>query len=131
MGEAKDIWKRLFFVLYNNNQPDDDLPTMWTSFKAEGFQDAHMMAAIESFGHLLQEDVRDKLKGVCSSETNLLFSMKEDSFLKDDLWHLLFSAFRDKASGPIDSKRFLSLYSEGSTPMTMFYFGFRNFQKKN
>ena len=70
MGKVKDIWKRLFFVLYNNNQPDDDLPTMWTSFKAEGFQDAHLMAAIESFGHLLQEVVRDKLKGVCSSETN-------------------------------------------------------------
>ena len=53
--------------------------------------------------------------------------MKEVSFLKDDFWHLLFSAFRDKASSPIDSKRFLSLCSEGSTPMTMFYFGFRNF----
>ena len=76
MGEAKDIWKRLFFVLYNNNQPDDDLPTMWTSFKAEGFQDAHMMAAIESFGHLLQEDVRDKFAVVRPTNEGRLFSQR-------------------------------------------------------
>ena len=48
MGEAKEIWKRLFFVLHNNKQPDDDLPTMWTPFKAENLQDGDLETAIES-----------------------------------------------------------------------------------
>ena len=63
MGESEDFWKRLFFVLHNNKQPDDDLPTMWTSFKAENLQDGNLETAIESFSHLLQDNVKEKLKG--------------------------------------------------------------------
>ena len=47
MGEAKEIWKRLFFVLHNNKQPDDDLPTMWTPFKAGNLQDGDLETAVE------------------------------------------------------------------------------------
>ena len=67
MGEAKEIWKRLFFVLHNNKQPDDDLPTMWTPFKAGNLQDGDLKTAIESISHLLQDNVREKLNSVCGA----------------------------------------------------------------
>ena len=31
----EEFWKRLFNLLFNNNEPDDDLPNMWAQFKAE------------------------------------------------------------------------------------------------
>ena len=78
MGEAKEIWKRLFFVLHNNKQPDDDLPTMWTPFKAGNLQDGDLETAVESISHLLQDDVREKLTSLCSAnktrKANLLYS---------------------------------------------------------
>ena len=67
MGEAKEIWKRLFFVLHNNKQPDDDLPTMWIPFKAENLKDDDLKTAIESINHLLQDNVRERLNSVCGA----------------------------------------------------------------
>ena len=67
MGEAKEIWKRLFFVLHNNKQPDDDLPTMWTPFKAGNLQDDDLKTAIQSISHLLPDNVKEKLNSLCSA----------------------------------------------------------------
>ena len=99
MGEAKEIWKRLFFVLHNSKQPDDDLPNMWTPFKAGNLQDGDLETAIERISHLLTDDVRKKLNSLCSAnktgKANLLYSMEADSLLKDDFWYLLFPGIRD------------------------------------
>ena len=80
MGEAKEIWKRLFFVLHNNKQPDDDLPTMWTPFKAGSLQDGDLETAIESISHLLPDNVREKLKSLCNAKkagkANSFYSMQ-------------------------------------------------------
>ena len=124
MDEAKEIWKRLFFVLHNNKQPDDDLPTMWTPFKAGNLQDGDLESAIESIGHLLQDDVRKKLNSLCSAnkegKANLLYSMKEDSLLNDDFWCLLFSAFRDRGCSPIDDTMKICILEGGQMKqMTM------------
>ena len=70
MGEAKEIWKRLFFVLHNNKQPDDELPTMWTPFKAGNLQDSDLETAIESISHLLPENVRDRLESLLQELTS-------------------------------------------------------------
>ena len=124
MGEAKEIWKRLFFVLHNNKQPDDDLPTMWTPFKAGNLQDSDLETAIESINHLLTDNVRKKLKSMCSAnktdKSNLLYSMEKDSLLKDDFWHLLFRAFRDKGCSPIDDNMKICILEGGQMKqMTM------------
>ena len=124
MGEAKEIWKRLFFVLHNNKQPDDELPTMWIPFKAGNLQDGDLETAIESISHLLQENVREKLKSLCSAKktgkTNLLYSMEADSLLKDDFWYLLFRAFRDRGCSPIDDNLKISILEGGQMKqMTM------------
>ena len=124
MGEAKEIWKRLFFVLHNNKQPDDDLPTMWTPFKAENLQDSDLETAIESISHLLPENVRERLKRLCSADktgkTNLLYSMEAESLLKDDFWRLLFQAFRDRGCSPIDANLKIGILEGGQLKqMTM------------
>ena len=123
MGEAREIWKRLFFVLYNNKQPDHDLPTMWTLFKAENFTEEDLKAAIESISHLLQENVRDKLKRLCrahETKKELLYSMEEDSLFKDDFWRLLFGAVRDRGCVPIDGNLKISILEGGQMKqMTM------------
>lgn len=123
MGEAKEIWKRLFFVLHNNKQPDDDLPTMWTPFKAGNLQDSELETAIESISHLLPENVREKVNSLCSAnkrgKTNLLHSMK-DSLLNDDFWYLLFRAFRDRGCSPSDDTMKICILEGGKVKqMTM------------
>ena len=72
MGEAKEIWKRLFFVLHNNKQHDDDLPSMWTLFKADNLKDDDLETAIESISHLLPDNVRERLKSLCSDNLSLI-----------------------------------------------------------
>ena len=123
MAEAKEIWKRLFFVLLNNKEPDNDLPNMWTLFKAENFTEEDLKAAIESISHLLQENVRDKLNRLCrahKTKKELLYSMKEDSLFKDDFWRLLFGAVRDRGCGSIDGNLKISILEGGQMKqMTM------------
>ena len=106
MEEPTEIWKRLFFVLYNNKQPDDDLPNMWTLFKAKNFQEVELKIAIESISHLLEPGARESLNRLGSAEktrrTELLYSMKDDPTFNDDFWHLLFRAVRDRGCNPID-----------------------------
>ena len=124
MGEAIQIWKRLFFVLHKNKQPDDDLPTMWTPFKAGNLQDSDLVTAIESIGHQLPDNVREKLKSLCTANktrtANLLYSMQAESLLKDDFWYLLFRAFRDRGCSPIDDNMKICIVEGGQTKqMTM------------
>ena len=124
MGEAKEIWKRLFFVLHNNKQPDDDLPTMWTPFKAGNLQDSDLKAAIESIDSLLQDNVRERLNSLCSAnktkKANLLYSMKEDSLLNDNFWYQLFRAVRDRGCSPIDDTMKICILEGGQMKqMTM------------
>lgn len=124
MGEVKEIWKRLFFVLHNNKQPDDDLPTMWTLFKAGNLQDDDLETAIKSIRHLLPDNVREKLKSLCGANktgaANLLYSMQADSSLKDDFWYLLFRAFRDTGCSPIDDSLKICIQEGGQMKqMTM------------
>ena len=124
MGQANEVWKRLFFLLYNNREPDDDLPTMWTSFKAVNLQYSDLETAIESIGHLLQEDVKEKVSSLFIAEetdtANLLNLMKEDSLLEDDFWYLLFRAVRDRSCGPIDDNMKICILEGGQTKqMTM------------
>ena len=59
MGEAntKGIWKRLFDLLFNNKEPDDELPDMWAQFKKGHLHRSEIRTAIESFKELLPEDV--------------------------------------------------------------------------
>ena len=71
MGEAsyKEIWKRLFNLLFNNKEPDDELPNMWAQFKAENLHRSDIRRAIESLKDSLHEDVRKKLCDI-NSEGN-------------------------------------------------------------
>ena len=124
MGEAREIWKRLFFLLYNNKEPDNDLPTMWTLFKAANLQDSDLMAAIESIRHKLEDEVREKLDSLFSADktgtANLLYLMKEDSLLKDDFWYLLFGAVRDRGCSPINDNMKICILEGGQMKqMTM------------
>ena len=62
MGEAntKGIWKTLFDLLFNNKEPDDELPDMWAQFKKGHLHRSEIRTAIDSFKDFLPEDVRKK-----------------------------------------------------------------------
>merc|ERR1719264_179630 len=97
---------------------------MWTPFKAGNLQDGDLETAIESISHLLPENVKEKLKSLCSANKtengNLLYSMKEDSLLNDDFWCLLFSAFRDRGCSPTDNNLKICILEGGQMKqMTM------------
>ena len=68
MGEAnaKDIWKRLFNLLFNNKVPDEELPNMWAQFKAGNLHKSDIRRALESFKNHLHEDVRKQLSDIGS-----------------------------------------------------------------
>ena len=53
--DAKEIWKRLFLLLVNNKESDDDLPSMWTQFKGKQLNTSDIEAAIQSMKDLLEE----------------------------------------------------------------------------
>ena len=61
VSEEKGFWKRLFFSLYNNPQPDDVIPKMWAQFKADNLQGPDVEKAIKKIMHGLQENVKKKL----------------------------------------------------------------------
>ena len=69
MGDAntkEEFWKRLFNVLFNNKEPDDELPNMWAQFKAENLHRSDIRTAIESLKDYLHEDTR---KNLCDINT--------------------------------------------------------------
>ena len=79
MGDAntkEEFWKRLFNLLFNNKEPDDELPNMWAQFKAGNLHGSDIRTAIESLKDYLHEDVRKKLSDI-NSEGNV----DEDSLL--------------------------------------------------
>ena len=125
MGEAKEIWKRLFFVLLNNTQPDDSMPSMWAQFKTERLKESELRIVIESISDLLSDGVKGSLSRLLSDEektcnANLLYAMQTDPSLKDDFWYLLFRAVRDRDCRPIDDSRRLRINEGGETKeMTM------------
>ena len=124
MSEATEIWKRLFFLLHNNGQPDNDLPSMWTRFKAGHFQKSDLKIAIADNSDILSDDVRKRLNTLFSEEettnSSLLFTMQTEPLLKDDFWCLLFRAIRDNECTPIDDSTSISIVEAGQTKqMTM------------
>ena len=68
MSEASGNWKRLFFLLFNNNQPDDELPDMWAQFKSSNLQKCEIDAAIENIKNDLKEPVKERLNHLLSDE---------------------------------------------------------------
>ena len=81
MGEAKEIWKRLFFVLLNNTQPDDSMPSMWAQFKTERLKESELRIVIESISDLLSDGVKGSLSRLLGDEektcnANLLYAMR-------------------------------------------------------
>ena len=67
---AKEIWRRLFNLLFNNKEPDDELPNMWAQFKAGNLHGSDIRTAIESLKDYLHEDVRKELSEI-GSEGNV------------------------------------------------------------
>ena len=124
MSEATEIWKRLFFLLHNNGQPDNDLPSIWTRFKAGHLQKSDLKTAIADISDTLRDDVRKRLNTLFSEEkttnASLLYAMQTEPLLKDDFWRLLFRAIRDSECTPIDDNTSISIVEAGqSKPMTM------------
>ena len=124
MSEATEIWKRLFFLLHNNCQPENDLPSMWTRFKAGHLQKSDLKIAIADISDTLSDDVRKRLNTLFSEEettnSSLLYAMQTEPLLKDDFWCLLFGAIRDSECPPIDNNTSISIVEAGQTKqMTM------------
>ena len=116
MGETntKEIWKRLFNVLFNNKVPDDELPNMWSQFKEDNLHTSEIRIAFESLKEYLHEDVRTKLCGISSEggadEVSLLAALRDCSQLDDNFWRLLFTAIRDREVEQVgEEKRILIL----------------------
>ena len=114
MDEAHGFWKKLFFLLHNNSQPDSDLPYMWAQFKANNLQKSDITTALENVGDQLRDEVRSRLESILSDETaNCLDLMKNCPQFEDDFWCLLFSAIRDRESTPISSDKKVPILEGG------------------
>ena len=94
MGEAntkEEIWKRLFNLLFNNKEPDDELSNMWAQFKAENLHRSDIRTAIESLKDYLHEDARKKLCDINSEE-----NVNNDSLLAPSVKYQLPNEVIDK-----------------------------------
>ena len=83
------MWKRLFNLLFNNKEPDDELPNMWTQFKEEHLHRSDIRTAIESFKDHLHEDVRKILCDVSSEGSADQASLLASSLKECSLQHPL------------------------------------------
>ena len=124
MGEANGIWKRLFFLLHHNKQPDIDLPTIWTRFKQDNFRDSDLELAIGRISYLLKESEKEKLNSIRGAHTtsthcerSLLDFLADDPLLKDDFWYLLFKAVRDIGCSPLDKNMQICVLEGGQTKL--------------
>ena len=105
MGEAntKGIWKTLFDLLFNNKEPDDELPDMWAQFKKGHLHRSEIRTAIESFKDFLPEDVRKKFCELNSEGSEVSSTMTECSLqefqLLDDFMGKLFDLSIDENGG--------------------------------
>ena len=117
--DAKEIWKRLFFLVVNNEESDDDLPSMWTQFKRKQLNTSDIEAAIRSIKDQLEENVKVKLESLLGEEgitgARILDSMKGCFLLGDDFWRLLFTAIRDRESHPIGNDMTVPILEGGQT----------------
>ena len=68
-ANSKETWKRLFNILFNNKEPDDALPDMWSQFKKENLHRSEIRTAIESFKDDLHEAARRKFCSMSSEES--------------------------------------------------------------
>ena len=60
-SEADEPWKRLLFLLFNKQQPDEGLPNMWTQFKRENAKKSgQIREAFQSIRHRPRERVRER-----------------------------------------------------------------------
>ena len=125
MGEAQEPWKRLFFLLLNNQQPDGNLPNMWIQFKRENAEKPGCIkSAVDCIRDRLSENERKAWEKLCSKvpddEANLLRQMKDCPQLGDHFWQMLFAAIRDRGSAPIGSDKTVPILEAGQTKqMTM------------
>ena len=123
-ANTKESWKRLFFLLFNNKEPDDQLPLMWAQFKRKQLNRSDLEAAIQSFKDQLEDNVIEELDTLLSdkatSVASLLEMMGRCSLLGDDFWCLLFTAIRDRESHPIGDDKTVPILEGGQTKlMTM------------
>ena len=124
MGEANGIWKRPFFVLHYNKQPNIDLPNIWSRFKQDNLRDSDLELAIRRISYLLKESEKEKLNSIRSAyttstdcERSLLDFLNDDPLLKDDFWYLLFKAVRDIGCSPLDKDRQICVLEGGQTKL--------------
>ena len=94
MGDSnikEGIWKRLFNLLFNSNEPDDELLIMWTQYKAENLHRSDIRKAIESLKDYLHKDSRKHFCDI-NSEGNV----NDDSLLASPVKYQLPKEVIDK-----------------------------------
>ena len=60
-ANTEGTWKKLFYILFNNKESDENLPNMWAQFKKGRLHKSDIRITIEDIKDNLNEDVRKKI----------------------------------------------------------------------
>ena len=63
MNRTQCIWRNIFFNLFHNSEPNEDLPAMWVQFKADTLLPEDIKKVFD-MENLFKEDVANKFKEI-------------------------------------------------------------------
>ena len=140
---SKDIWKRLFNLLFNNREPDDELPNIWAQFKKENLHRSDFRTALKSLKYHLNEEARKKLYDTSSEwsaddvrllvkecsqqyqiandvietcgEASIVTALNKCPLLDKDFWRLLFTVMRDREVEEVSKEKRIPILEGGQT----------------
>ena len=131
-ANTEGTWKKLFYILFNNKESDENLPNMWAQFKKGRLHKSDIRKAIEDItdlnkevkkkifdGNELENKVIESLWNLSlretAEETCFVSSMRECSILDDNFWRLLFTHIRDKEVEGISEEKTIPILEGGLT----------------
>ena len=131
-ANTEGTWKKLFYILFNNKESDENLPNMWAQFKKGRLHKSDIRIAIEDItdlnkeakkkifdGNELENKVIESLWNLSlretAEETCFISSMMECFFLDDNFWRLLFTHIRDRVVEGISEETTIPILEGGQT----------------
>ena len=117
MNGPQCIWRDIFFSRFNNQEPNADLPAMWTQFKADTLLPEDIKKVFDT-EHLFKEDVANKFKELFDQATDcreLLERMKAEPLFEDEEWRIIVVTLRDRESKPLDENLTIPIVEGGQT----------------
>ena len=118
MNGPQCIWRDIFFSRFNNQEPNADLPAMWSQFKADTLLPEDIKKVFDE-KQLFKDNVVSKFNELFEQATKncreLLGKMKSEPLFDDEEWRNIVVTLRDREFKPLDENLTIPIVEGGQT----------------